>query len=259
MRRPRRFLRGFQGMSRTARNRRVVISRKRRRIARRSFHVARRFIPNLRLGGRENLELKFTDKVLTQSPASIAWINRDPDNPLSICLNSVSIGNDAQTRIGRRINMRSLLVNVTVGLDVAVGFTTVSPAQEFSFAIVIDTQANQAQMDPLNVYEPAPFGFSIHAPRNLNFTSRFRVLKRWNGTINPIVSVNNTTESSVSTESRPLTRSFFFNLNNMVVTFEGSAIPATVAQIVDNAIHVIVTATSPLIHLAYTSRVRFTG
>ncbi len=216
---------------------------------------------NARTGGFLGQELKFYDTSLAGSaitaPTGATGGEHDPS--ATILLNTVVQGDGEQQRDGRKIVMKSLYVNGNVVMVPQANQTATDAASVIYIAVVLDTQTNGATIASEDVFTNVSAD-ALLAPmmmRNLQQSSRFRILGSKRFTMqNPNLSWDGT-----NLEQQGLNRpwSFFINLKNMSVLYKGTT--ETVANIVDNSLHIVAftnsTALTPLLY--YNSRLRFVG
>ncbi len=221
-------------------------------------------IRNARIGGFMGIELKFYDQKLVNgaiaAPADASAGEQDPS--ATIMLNTVVQGDGESQRDGRRITMKSIYVEGVVTIAVQTGQSGGDSAATIFIALVMDKQTNGATISSEDVFiNPGANAKLAAGPlRNLQFSKRFRILGTRKFTMSQ-VSMTNDTGSTGGVIISGITKrfQFFKNLGNKIVNFSNTT--ETVANIVDNSIHVIAycssTAMAPLI--SYSSRLRFVG
>ncbi len=247
---------------------RTYTSGMRARTAGRRFRLSKPIVPggygrfrNIRTGGFIGKELKFYDTKLVASaltaPTDAAGGEHDPS--ATIVLNSVTQGDGEQQRDGRKMTMKSIYINGLVTVVPQANVTAGDPASVIYIALVLDTQTNGATIVSEEVYEnKSADGILAASPmRNLQQSTRFRVLAKKQFTMqNPNLSWDGT-----NMEQQGLSRTWkmYVNLKNMNVLFKGTT--ESVANIVDNSLHLIAytssTSLAPLLY--YNSRLRFQG
>jgi len=216
---------------------------------------------NMRTGGFLGIEKKFFDTYLATtalaSGANGAGGELDPatDN----CLNAVVQGDGESNRDGKNYIIKSLhflgRVVVNSQANKTVGWV---PPSVF-IAIVLDTQTNGAQLNSEDVYtNPAgSIANSTCMQRNLQYSSRFRVLKTFKLDFNnPAFAYDGT-----NMESCGQSQSIEAHLDNLNIKVSCSATTGPIAAITDNSLHVVGFATNvtETANLTYTSRIRFMG
>ncbi len=216
---------------------------------------------NYRQGGFLGQELKFYDTALIGSaltaPTDSSSGEHDPS--ATIVLNSVVQGDGESQRDGRRITMKSIFVRGQVIVPVQTNQTGSDPATTIFIALVLDTQTNGATIASENVFDNQSQDALLAASgmRNLQFSTRFRVLKSLRFTLqNPNLSWDGT-----NMEVQGIQRPFQLgaNLGNLGVVYNGTT--ESVANITDNSLHIIAycnsTTLAPTIN--YNARLRFMG
>ncbi len=130
----------------------------------------------------------------------------------------------------------------------------------YFLALVLDKQANGATLRSEDVFlNPSGDTETNQTPfRNLQFITRFNVLKTWRGKA-PMRTTGNDAAGTYDISGTHVSFSMYVDLKNMVVVTKGTT--EAVANITDNALHLIgwstVTSGTPVIQ--YQSRLRFTG
>ncbi len=223
--------------------------------------LSQKQISNARIGGFLGIETKFYDQKLITSaltaPTDASGGEHDPS--ATVLLNTVVQGDGESNRDGRKITMRSIFVRGIVVVNARTNVTVPVTAAEVMIALVLDTQTNGATLSSENVFKnPGANAITATAVfRNLQFTKRFRVLKRicftlpqsemtWDGT-------------NMEAEGFAVPFSMFVKLNNIRVLFSAST--ETVANITDNSLHIVAYCTNvgQAPTLNYISRLRFVG
>ncbi len=215
---------------------------------------------NQRTAGFLGIELKFYDQSLIDSaltsPTAGAGGEHDPSG--TVLLNTVTQGDGEQQRDGRKIMMKSIsVVGVIEQLsqaNQAAGFV----APNFFVALVLDKQTNGATINSEDVYiNPGGNAITATSPlRNLQQISRFKVLKL----IKLVAPLIQMTYDGTNIEVGGYTLPFRMDVKLEVpVTYSAST--ETVANIVDNSLHVIAYASNigGAPQMSYNSRLRFVG
>ncbi len=239
-------------------------ARKRRRVyygRTRTYSRRNRFRSNRRTGGFLGIETKFYDQKLVAkaliATADGSGIETDPS--ATILLNTTTQGDGEQQRDGRRMIMKSIFVTGTVTIPPAGDQTVNESVPNISIWMVLDTQTNGATIVSENVFlNPTADGQGATSLlRNLQFSSRFKILAKTNFTM-PTPS---TAGDSTNFDQQGVTRkwSMYVDLKNLPVLFSNTT--ETVANITDNSLHILASATSTTMGpvLTYNSRLRFVG
>jgi len=209
------------------------------------------------------IEVHFLDESLISAAlgSGAAWTAKELDNATRLCLNAIAVGDTDSSRTGKKVTNKSLYIAGAIRWPSETGVAVVDNGDTVFLALVEDRQTNGAQLNSEDVYtNPSGDEQTIHRPmRNMNFTSRFRVLATETIQWTPTAAVNNasaTTVSSAGPQDIPFT--FAVKLNT-VTTYSAST--PSVADIIDVSYHLIGCHSnvnrSPI--LAYNSRLRFCG
>lgn len=211
---------------------------------------------NVRTGGYLGKELKFHD-VHCESVVPLSGMG----DPAALCLNGIDIGNGPSERIGRKYTIKK--INIVGAIKRARLAGGVIPTWNSCWvALVQDTQTNGAQCSASEVYT-YPSGGYAHLPlRNLQESSRFKVL----GFVNMEFDTPNTIVTGtgpLTTETGGQVRHFRFD-KDVNIPVLCSATGGTVSSIVDNSLHLVMgsakTAAAPdQLELRASVRVRFEG
>jgi len=243
----------------TSASRQAILEKKQAAQMRRASTMNKQL--NVRTGGFLGIEKKFFDTFKTTTvianPANCTGGELDPatDN----CLNGVVQGDGESNRDGKNYIIKSLHFNGRVVTNSQNNKTVGWIPPSVFIAIVLDTQTNGAQLNSEDVYTN-PLGSSATntcLQRNLQYSSRFRVLKTWKLDFNdPPFSWDGT-----DLESCGQSQSIEAHLDNLNIKVSCSATTGTVAAITDNSLHVIgfTTNGTETVNLCYNSRIRFMG
>lgn len=238
----------------------IVMKQNRANMARR-YARGRRRARNRRTGGYLGIELKFYDQLLIgkaiTAPTDASGGETDPS--ATVLLNTVVQGDGESNRDGRQIVMKKIMIKGNVSTAAQINQTAVDVAPYVFIALVLDTQTNGATLNSEDVFvNPGANAITAAAPlRNLQYTKRFKVLAT-RTLVLPIAQASyDGTNIEVGGSVIPF--EIYKDLNNIKVTY--SATTETVANIVDNSLHVIAYASSADISplLNYSSRLRFCG
>lgn len=254
--------------------RKFAFGPRRRALFKRRF--ARR---NFRTGGFLGVELKFLDEKVDWGDAgTLRYLDAataEIDPPTPDCLNALSEGSGVSQRIGRKvtnkmITIRGAVVWPAISFDAAVDFVANPNAVIF---LVLDTQTNGAQLNSEDVFT-AFTAFADHQVmtnvfRDQERVARFRVLAKVT-----LCCPNRNMGQDVAGGKNVYERVYVpFEINkklNFETTYNATATPATVSQIVDNSLHMIgycdgigIPGTAPVLssqpRLVYASRLRYVG
>lgn len=245
----------FQGFKRGQARRRTAGSFSRSK-KRRTFRMRR---SEALLG----VEKKFYDTSLSgatvNSPTDASSGELDPS--ATSMISTPAQGDGEQNRDGKKIIGKSVQVSGTLNLASVADATafTLYPAEVKVFlALVLDTQTNGAQLNSEDVFKnTAGSAASCVTPqRNMLFASRFKVLKSEVLTLPArLVSYDGT---NIELSGCQEAFNWFVKLNNLPINFN-SGTTASVANVVDNSIHLIGYSQNSLVTITYNARLRFVG
>lgn len=213
----------------------------------------------MRTGGYTGIERKFLDSGLSftlfTAPSDASGGEHDPATVN--CLNAIAQGDGESNRDGRKCVMKNVYITGAIHWPVQSNSSAPLAAVELFIALVLDTQTNGAQLNSEDVYvNPMGTIFGAASPlRNLQFTSRFKVLDSFNTHMDtPNFAFHATND--FDTGGRDITFKLSKTLD-IPVSFTGTT--GNVSTIQDNSLHIVafVTATTPGVGFSYNSRVRF--
>lgn len=241
-------------------NRQQILEKKQAAQLRKASSVNRQL--NIRTGGFLGLEKKFLDVALATTqiagPADCTGGELDPVGGVN-CLNGVAQGDGESNRDGKNYVIKSLHFAGRVVTNSQTNKTVGWIPPSVFIAIVLDTQTNGAQLNSEDVYTNPGASISTNSclQRNLQYSSRFRVLKTFKLDFNQ----PSTTYDGTNIEALGQSQSIEAHLDNLNIKVGCSATTGTVSAITDNSLHVIgfCTNTTETVNLTYTSRIRFMG
>lgn len=191
-----------------------------------------------------------TTTVVLSSAAAVA-------TPL--CLFAPTVGAGLNQRIGRNVKMMKVKVTGHVAIPNQFALSAGTNGTKVRIMLVLDRQTNASQMASANlINDSADASSTICAYQNPNFFGRFQVLKEktlncFNPAMAGIAATN-----TVFVNGAIYHWKMNYNLNGLVTHFNATT-GGTVADIVDNSLHIVVGAnnisTAPVI--AYYSRISF--
>lgn len=235
----------------------------RRRGKRAGAVKSRRSAANPRTGGFLKITKKFFDTAVTglafTNPTDCTGGEADP--PGLNCLNAVAQGDGESQRLGKGMLMKSVYVTGTIEQPTRTGIAaTVEGGNSFYICLVMDAQTNGSQADSEAVFVN-PGGIAALAAnpvRNLEFTSRFRMLDSVR-----IDAPQTTYYNDSATTAAQSGWIMGFKLSaklEVPVVFSGTT--SSITNIVDNSLHVIcfmANAEGSLPRLNYNARLRYLG
>ncbi len=215
------------------------------------------------VGQALGVELKFYDQLLIGSaltaPSDATGGEHDPS--ATILLNTVTQGDGESQRDGRKLTMRSIYIDGQVNVGSQSSKNTADEGTQVFIALVLDTQTNGATIVSENVFKNVGANTITAAMpmRNLKFTKRFKVLAVRHFKMQN-TAIANDTGSTGGVIIAGLTQRFkIYKRLNVEVNYSGTS--ETVANIVDNSLHLIAWCSSVTLvpKISYGSRLRFQG
>jgi len=225
------------------------------------FRARRPRYQNQRTSGFLGIERKFydTNLIATAIPASTDFTATEFDPSATAMMTTPPVGNGEQTRDGKQISALYLEFNCVVQNNASEAQTGPTQGCKVFIAIVLDTQSNAAQCQGEDIFKNtnAVAETAMLPMRNLLNAKRFRVLKQ------AILNLDRTSLSSAALNdfsSTGVSRAFkwFIPLKGMRINFNAGT-TASIANVVDNSIHVIANCNLTTSQLAYNARLRFVG
>ncbi len=218
---------------------------------------------NPRVGGFLGIELKFYDQKLINgtinAPTDASAGEQDPS--ATLLMNTVTQGDGESQRDGRKMTMRSIYIDGQVNVGSQSSKNTADAGTQIFIALVLDTQTNGATIASEDVYSNVGAdSITAASPmRNLQFTKRFKVLATRHFKLQN-TSMTNDSGSTGGVIIAGLTQRFkIYKKLNVETQF--SATTETVANIIDNSLHLIAYCSSVTLAptISYNSRLRFVG
>jgi len=229
-------------------------------------YMRRRF-SGLRKYPQAGIETKFYDTTLNLSnlvapAASATWAGLEQNPATTLCLNAMQQGTGASNREGRKITMQSIQIEGAISCAVQADQTAADIMPVVKVWIVLDKQTNggtASGLDSENVYTNPSTGVigGVSPLRNMLYTKRYKVLKELEVPMTNLVPVYDGTNVEQSGAHNAF--SCFIDLKGRGVEYLGNA--GTVADIVDNGLFVLATASSVTYApaITYNARLRFRG
>lgn len=219
---------------------------------------------NFRLGGLLGIELKYLDvyasAIAIPSPTDCSGGEIQPEGGCAGCLTAPAQGDGAQNRDGRAIQMKSIFVSGTVQGVAATDQVDSLVAPNVFVALVLDTQANGATVVSEQVFtNPNDTAATNAWPiRNIEYSSRYRVLAHKTLNLGPITQM---TDGANTSSQRCQQRAFTLAWKGEMPIRFTSGTTADVANVENNAVHVIAFSTSTNFtpQMSFNSRMRFVG
>lgn len=213
--------------------------------------AARYRAANPRVGGFNVMEKKFLDetKAATSIVATTAGAEMDPTTVN--CCNAIAAGAGESQRIGRNVKILSWHIKGTL-IHTAGAGATLKPSTVVRLIFLLDKQTNGAQFNSEDVIEDATN--VEHGFRNLENSSRFRILKDTQFTLNNATSAG---DGAVN-DSGETSRTFKYNFRFRGLKSHYKSSTPSVADITTNSLHIMAFASAAGDTLQYESRVRYT-
>jgi len=215
---------------------------------------------NYRTAGYVGIEKKFYDTSYSgtiSADSGCASCEADPGT-----VNTVSApaqGDGEQNRDGKKIVAKYLYIEGSITKLAENNLTAIPIPVGVKIAVVLDTQTNAAQLNSEDVFKNqlANAATTPQAMRDLEYGSRFRILKEYNCVLKSQLATWDGTNIEMGGDREDF--QWYIPLKDLVINFNGTA-TAGVASVLDNSIHVIAMASiASTCNLAYNARLRFIG
>ncbi len=209
------------------------------------------------------IELKFYDQLLIGKaiPASTDATGGEVDPSATVLLNTVVQGDGESNRDGRRMTMRSIMVEGQVNIAALAAQSGANDGTQIFIALVLDTQTNGATINSEDVFvNPGASALTAASPlRNLQFSKRFRILATRKFAFAQPNMTNDTGATGGVIIGGATKRFKIFKRLGQIVNFSNTT--ETVANITDFSLHMIAYASSvtQVPKISYNSRLRFVG
>lgn len=214
-----------------------------------------------RTAGFLGIERKFYDTSLSATTIAAATdaTGGEYDPSATSMISTPAQGDAEQNRDGKKIMIDAVQVKGIVDLQPGTNLTALTASTTVYLALVLDTQSNAAQMNSEDCFKNtvATAGGAAEPMRNLLFGSRFRVLKSEQFVLNH----TNATWDGTNIEAGGDRRIFDWYVpfkGGLPVNFNAGT-TASIANVVDNSLHLIAFASAATLLLTYNARIRFRG
>lgn len=207
------------------------------------------------------VEKKFYDTALTATALSAATdaTGGEYDPSATSMISTPAQGDGEQNRDGKQIVAKYVEIKGYITEPASANQTTGIGPRAAMIALVLDKQSNGAQAQSESVFKnlAATAAAAPLALRNLENSSRFRILKQEYFTFEEGPKL---TFDGTNIETNAVTRHFtwYVPLGNLKINFNAGT-TASIANVVDNSIHVMGFATSASMTITYNARLRFIG
>jgi len=211
-----------------------------------------------------NIETAALTAVTTTWPAGTMF---DPSTTINLgsaavatplCLFAPTVGAALNARVGRKVNVHKVKVHGTVVVAAQAAQGTGDNACKVRVALVVDQQTNAAQMTGAQLYNDGTGPTTvINTFQNPNNFGRFRVLKDKMLQIGNINMAGSPTTADVVQSGMKVNFKFSVNFKKPLVVHFNATNGGTVADIVDNSLHIVAGTDNSVLApgLAYYSRV----
>jgi len=259
----------FAGAVASARGRAVVryarpqyLRRRNRMAANVGVRRMARAMLNRRTAGFLGVETKFYDTMLANASVAAATdaSGGEYDPSATSMISTPTQGDGEQQRDGKRINILNVQVKGSVTRTFQEDIVNPPSADRVFVALVLDTQSNAAQMNSEDCFKNLSNTVTGNASplRNLLQSSRFRVLKSEVLDLTyPTLGVEGDNLHSVGAVQQCFDWFIPFPAG-LPVNFN-SGTTASIANVVDNSLHVIAYSQTAQPTLTYNARIRFQG
>lgn len=237
-----------------------------------TFIVPRQVIPRAPVIAGE---MKYFDCAMQTTAlvaATTTWVAgsmKDPSTTINLgsaavatplCLFAPTVGSALNQRVGRQVKMMKVKVRGTIEVPLQTVQTIVDSATQIRVLLVLDKQTNAAQMTGAALMnDGADPDSTLDSFQNPNNFGRFQVLKDRSYVFEQKCAVNNAAATTVSIGGLMKTFNFTHRFKNPLTVHFNATNGGTVADIVDNSLHVLMLCdqvTAPA-EAAYYSRVSF--
>lgn len=176
--------------------------------------------------------------------------------PLSLCVPTVGAG--LNQRIGRKIKLMKVKVHGLINVPVQAAQAAADAATQIRLLLVMDKQTNAAQMTGAQLMNDAgAANTTTNSFQNPNQFGRFHVLKDKNFVFSNLNLTGSPTAADVIQASSMRTFKLSFKFKSPVTIDFNATNGGTVADIIDNSLHIVAGATTTAFAptLSYYSRV----
>jgi len=159
-------------------------------------------------------------------------------NPLCLCVPTV--GAALNQRVGRKISIHKIKVHGTLSVAPQAAQAVADATTKARIVLVIDQQTNAAQMAGANLFQDASAAAStVNTFQNPNFFGRFRVLKDKMFSLSNLNLAGSPTTADVIQAGIKVNFKFSVNFKKPLIVHFNATNGGTVADIVDNSIHIV--------------------
>lgn len=188
-----------------------------------------------------------------------SWAGGELDPATTNCLFAPTEGNGIEQRVGNKVWVHKISVNINIALNTQTAITGADYGQTARLALVLDKQTNGTQLSAEDVFNSAStLGKAAYMFQNTDHFGRFQVLREKYVVLNPVNNYYNGTNIDAAGYNRHIKLVYKFK-KPLCIRFNGTS-GGTVADIIDNSFHLIgITNTGDsTMALDYKCRVVFT-
>lgn len=206
------------------------------------------------------VEKKFYDTSFTEAALSVATDSTggEYDPSATSMISTPAQGDGATNRDGKQIVAKYVEIKGFVRVPRLINQTAAATPYTAMLALVLDTQTNAAQAQSEQVFTnpAAAAGTAPDCLRNLEYGARFRILKQQHFTFPPLPSTYDGTNVEQAGYQKDFT--WYVPLGDLKINFN-SGTTASIANVIDNSLHMMGFGNSADISLSYNARLRFLG
>lgn len=201
-------------------------------------------------------EVKHVDFTVTSDAFTTVWAGGEMDPGTALSISSIDQGSGDSERVGLRVKLLDWEIKGFVSMPAVESNTTPLSDEIARIIVVLDTQTNIAQLNAEDVMDTISGTLDVNSFPNWGRETRFEILEDKTFEIHR----QQTNEGAINLFACGIERIPFhcrgtfkppmkvrFNLTN----------GGTIADIIDNSIHVIGTATNTAVQVNYRSRVTY--
>lgn len=217
-------------------------------------------------------EMKYFDceeDGVTLTVVTTGWVaaNRvDPSSTIDLgsaavatplCLFAPTVGSGLNQRIGRKVYMHKLKIRGYFSISSQSAQSTADSASTIRMLVLMDKQTNGAQYTASSVLNSSTTTTGIWAYQNPNGFGRFTILKDKMFNFSNINMTGSPTAGDVIQTGMNIPFKFNFNFKTPIQVNFNATNGGTVADIIDNSLHIMVgvSSTAPVPSLSYYTRV----
>jgi len=158
--------------------------------------------------------------------------------PLTLC--APTVGSGLNQRVGRKLSILKVKVHGNISVPQQATQAASDAATKVRVVLVLDQQTNAAQMTGASLFNDAgAAGTTLNSFQNPNFFGRFRVLKDKMIALSNLNLAGSPTGGDVVQSGMKVNFKFAVNFKKPIVVHFNAANGGTVADIVDNSLHMV--------------------